>query len=264
VTGAYTFSKLISNADEVFGIGIGSNTSFSAIPVILGGERNDRALSSFDRTHRASITFVAQSPFFDKQQGFIGRVLGGFQLSGIYTVESGVPYTVFNGNDSDGVGGGLDRPTYNPNGQRGVRAVPVVSSTGAITGYINPEVITGFTPTGSPIYATIDPQTAEFIVNPAYVAGQANSVPRVGNLGRNTERSNGLNNWDLTFLKRTRITERIYIDARAEFFNALNHPQFAAGPSVANALTQGLFLRAINPTSSGGARSIRYQVKLVF
>lgn len=264
VTGAYTFSKLLSNADEVFGIGIGSNTSFFAIPAILGGERADRALSSFDRTHRASITYVVQSPFFDKQKGFIGRVLGGFQVGGITTWESGVPYTVFNGFDADGVGGGLDRPTFNPNGQRGVRAVPVVSATGAITGYINPEIIIGTTSGGSPIYQPIDPSTAQFIVNPTYTPGLADSRVRIGNLGRNTERSNGINNWDMTVIKRTRISEKMYVDARAEFFNVWNHPQFAAGPSTANALTQGLFLRAINPTSSGGGRSIRYQVKLVF
>ncbi len=261
LTGAYTFSKLISNGDEVFGIGIGSNTSFSAIPVILGGERNERALSSFDRTHRASITYVVQSPFFDKQQGFVGKVLGGFQVGGITTFESGVPYNVFNGFDSDGVGGGLDRPTYNPNGQRGVRAVPIVSATGAITGYFNPEV---FDPTQPNGFARIDPNTAQFIVNPTYTPGLADSRVRIGNLGRNTERSNGINNFDMTVLKRTRLSERIYIDTRAEFFNVFNHPQFAAGPSVANALTQGLFLKAINPTSSGGGRTIRYQVKLVF
>jgi outer membrane receptor protein involved in Fe transport len=261
VTGAYTWSKLISNADEVFGIGIGSNASSAAVPTILGGDRLERGLSSFDRTHRASITYVVQSPFFSKQQGFVGRVLGGFQVGGITTWESGVPYTVFNGFDSDGVGGGLDRPTYNPNGQRGVRAVPIVSATGAITGYFNPEIIDTTQPNG---FARIDPLTAEFIVNPTYTPGLAGSVVRVGNLGRNTERSNGINNWDITVIKRTRISEKIFVDARAEFFNALNHPQFAAGPSIANALTQGLFLRAINPTSSGGGRAVRYQVKLVF
>ncbi len=261
ITGAYTFSKLISNADEVFGIGIGSNTSFAAIPAILGGERNERGLSSFDRTHRASITYVVQSPFFDKQQGFVGRIFGGFQVSGITTFESGVPYTVFNGFDADGVGGGLDRPTYNPNGQRGVRAVPIVSATGVITGYFNPERLDPTQPNG---FALIDPNTAQFIVNPTYTPGLAGSVVRVGNLGRNTERSNGINNFDMTVLKRTRISEKRYIDTRVEFFNVFNHPQFGAGPSTANALTQGLFLKAINPTSSGGGRAVRYQVKLVF
>lgn len=263
LTGAYTFSKTISNADEVFGIAVGSNTSFFAVPAILGGDRLDRAVSSFDRTHRASFTFVVESPFFKSQQGFLGKVLGGYQLSGVTTIESGVPYTVFNGLDADGVGGGLDRPTYNPNGQKGVRAVPLVDANNFITGYYNPELVVGSVTTTSPA-AAINPQTAEFIVNPTYVPGLAGSVVRVGNLGRNTERSFGINNHDLSVLKRTRINETVSIIARADFFNAYNHPQFGAGPSTANTISQGLFLRGINPTSSGGGRVVRYQVKLVF
>ena len=264
LTGAYTYSKLISNADEVFGIAIGSNTSFSAIPAILGGERNDRAVSSFDRTHRASFTYVIDSPYFRDQKGVLGRILGGFQLSGVTTFESGVPFTVFNGFDADGVGGGLDRPTFNPNGRRGVRAVPQVDANNFITGYINPEVIIGFTSGGSPIFQPIDPNTAQFIVNPTYIPGLAGSVVRTGNLPRNSERSPGIKNTNLTLLKRTRFTEKVFFEARAELFNAFNTPQFDAGSSVANALTQGFFLNPDTVNSSGGGRTIRYQLKLTF
>ncbi len=264
LTGAYTFSKLISNADEVFGIGIGSNTSFFAVPAILGGDRKDRAISSFDRTHRASFTYVAESPFFKGQQGFIGRVLGGFQLGGVTTFESGVPFTVFNGFDADGVGGGLDRPTYNPNGQAGVRAVPQVDANNFITGYINPEIIIGRTANGSPIFQPIDPATARYIVNPTYVPGLSGSVVRVGDTPRNSERSKGINNTNLTLLKRTRFTEKVFFETRVEMFNAFNTPQFAAGSSVANALTQGFFLNPDTVNSDGGGRTIRYQLKLTF
>lgn len=253
LTGAYTFSKLISNADEVFVAGLGSiGTSFSAVPAILGGERLDRSVSVFDRTHRASFTFVAESPFFKNQQGFVGKLLGGFQISGVTVFESGVPFSVLNGFDSDGVAGS-NRPDFNPNGQRGVRAVPMVDAQNFILRYINPE-------TG----ATIDPNTAQFIVNPTYVPGLAGSVVRVGNLGRNTERSSGINNFDITLLKRTRISESIRVEARAELFNAFNHPQFGSGNNLANEISTGLFLQPINPTTSGGGRVVRYQVKLVF
>jgi hypothetical protein len=249
----------------VFSGGLGtSNTQQAAIPAILGGQPNDRALSIFDRTHRATFTYVIQSPFFKDQQGFVGRLLGGFQLSGVTTFESGVPFTVSNGFDSDGVGGSLDRPTFNPNGQRGVRAIPRVNAQGFITGYINPEVIIGQTSTGAPIFAPIDPNTAQFIVNPAYVAGLPGSVVRVGNLGRNTERSKGIRNFDMTLLKRTRISENVFIEGRIEAFNVFNHPQFGSGDSIANAETQGLFLQPINPTTSGGGRVLRYQAKIRF
>jgi hypothetical protein len=62
-------------------------------------------------------------------------VAGGWQIAGITTYESGVPYTVVNGQDSDGLEG-IDRPNFNPSGRPGVRAVPSPTSP---TGYINPD-----------------------------------------------------------------------------------------------------------------------------
>lgn len=265
ITGAYTFSKLISNGDEVFAIGLGTVAQNPAIPAALGGQQNERSVGFDDRPHRAVFTYVFQSPFFDKHRGILGRLLGGYQLSGVTTLESGAPVTVFNGFDADGVGGGFDRPTYNPLGQKGVRAIPQVNAQGFITGYINPEVVTARNAAGNPTaYASINPQDAEFIVNPAYVPGLPGSVVRVGNLGRYTERSDGIDNFNITLTKRTRVRENVFIEARADLFNAFNHPQFGSGPSNASSLTQGQFLRPINPTSSGGGRTVRYQVKLVF
>ncbi len=263
VTGAYTYSSSISNADEVFTSGFGSGgTSFFALPAVFGGDQFERARSLTDRPHRFTATFVAQSPFFKDQKGILGKILGGFQLSGINTLESGVPFTIFNGFDSDGVAG-ANRPTHNPNGQRGVRAIPLVDANNNITGYYNPELVVGSV-TSTSAAAAIDPNTAEFIVNPTYVAGLSGSVVRFGNLGRNTERTLGINNWDMTVLKRTRITETIGVEFRTEFFNAFNRPQYSSGDNVANAITNGQFLQPINRTTSGGGRSIRYQVKLIF
>ena len=268
VTGAYTFSKLINNADEVFAVGIATAGSFSAIPAIFGGQAFDRGLSVDDRTHRAAFTYVVESPFHREQRGALGRLLGGFQVSGVTSYESGVPFTVFNIFDADGIGGGNDRPTYNPNGQRGVRAVPQVNAQGFITGYINPEIVLTRNANGTPAtFAPIDPNTAQFIVNPTFVAGLAGSVARVGNLGRNTERSPFVFNTNLTLLKRTRISERTFIEGRMELFNAFNKASFpSAGTinSAANTLTQGFFLNPDTINTSGGGRSLRYQVKLVF
>jgi hypothetical protein len=240
--------------DEVFAGGLGSTLQQATIPAVFGGQQNDRARSIFDRTHRASFTYVIQSPFFKNQSGFVGKLLGGYQIGGITTFESGVPITIINNFDADGRGGALDRPTYNPNGIRNLRAYPIVNAANVITSYINPS-------TG----ATIDPSTAMYIVNPAFTDGLAGSVVRIGNLGRNTETSNGIQNTDMTFLKRTRISETMYIDARAEMFNVWNHPQFGAGSTNAGLLTNATtWMLPINPTTSGGARVIRYQVKLVF
>ncbi|MDQ3257557.1 MAG: hypothetical protein M3R15_27345, partial [Acidobacteriota bacterium] len=240
---------------------------FFATPAIFGGDRLDRAVSTFHKPHRVSVTYVIESPFFRDQRGFVGKLLGGFQISGITTYETGSPYSVLNGFDSDGIAG-ANRPDFNPNGQRGVRAVPQVDANNFITGYINPEVITGRTTSGSPIFQPIDPSTAQFIVNPTYVPGQAGSVVRVGNLGRNTQRTPPINSTNLNLLKRIRFGEVRAIELRSELFNAFNHPQFPTGggfiAQTANALTQGFFLNPDVTGTSGGARVVRYQVKLIF
>src|SRR5262245_35531032 len=205
VTGAYTYSKLISNMDEVATSSSSGilNQNFSQTPFIFGGERLDRAVSLFDRTHRASITYVVQSPFMKNQRGVVGHILGGYELSGVTVFESGVPFTVFNGLDSDGIGGSTtDRPNVNPNGRRGVRAKPDANS---ITGYVNPDDNN----------AAIDPSTAYFIGNPAYSPGTVGS--RLGTLGLNTERTPGTINFDVSILKRTRISESKTVEFRTEF-----------------------------------------------
>jgi hypothetical protein len=187
----------------------------------------------------------------------------------VSTFESGVPFSVTNGFDADGLGG-TDRPTFNPNGQRGVRAVPVTDANGFITHYINPEIVTTRNAAGAATaYQTIDPNTAQFIINPTYTPGLPGSVVRVGNLGRNTERSPLVYNTNVTLLKRTRISETIFFEARAELFNAFNQPNFPSRAidvitSNANSLTQGFFLNPDTANTSGGGREIRYQLKLVF
>jgi hypothetical protein len=273
IRGSYTYSKLLSNMDEVFAStanGI-ANQSLSQTPFLFGGERADRAVSLFDRTHRASISYVMESPFMRDQRDFLGHLVGGWQLSGITTFESGVPFTVFNGLDSDAIGGAaVDRPNVNPRGNHLVRAVPTVDGQGFITGYMNPD-------TNSPI----DPSNAYFIVNPAYVPTLPGSVPRVGTLGRNTERTPGMSNFNVSVVKRTRISGSKVVEFRTEFYNIFNHPQYGlasaspfapAGnptganfiPSVANSSVANLFLRANNPNSDGGGRVIRYQLKIIF
>lgn len=274
VTGAYTFSKLISNMDEVFAAtanGI-SNSSLPQTPAIFGGERADRAISFFHRTHRASFTYVYEVPFLREQRGFVGRALGGWQLSGVTTFESGVPFNVSNGVDADGIGGsGNDRPNINPLGQRGVRAVPVVNAQGFITGYINPDA------GGAPI----DPATAYYIANPAFVAGLPGSVPRTGSAPRNAERTPGTNLWNMNISKRTRLGESTAIEFRTEFYNIFNRPNFGqasispfsppGNPSGANFVgsnTTGsasdVFLKPNSRISDGGGRVIRYQLKFTF
>lgn len=51
--------------------------------------------------------------------------------------------------------------------------------------------------------------------------------PRLGTAGTNILKGNGINNWDVSILKNTRITEWFRLEFRFEMFNAFNHPSFA-------------------------------------
>lgn len=271
LTGAYTYSKFIDNASEVFGVAGTNLPQQAAFPSTLGGQAAERSVSFFDRTHRASFTYVYSLPWYKEQKGGLGRLIGGWEISGVTTFESGVPLTVVNGADSDQFGGNLDRPTFNPSGQAGVRAVPSVA-----TATSNPcSVAVGATYYTNPDAsgACIDRNAAMYIGNPA------GSGIR-GNLGRNTLRTNGINNFNLNILKRINITEGTHLEFRTEFYNIFNHPQFGIGsvspfsPGEAGVSASvlgstgnsaGLPGRFLHPEfSDGGGRVIRYQLKFSF
>jgi hypothetical protein len=105
----------------------------------------------------------------------------------------------------------------------------------------------------------------------------------IGNAGRNIFRDSGFKNWDLSVTKDWKFKERYDAQFRAEFFNVLNHANFAnpggigsgAGfndPSAGGPL-QGQFAcgcvtpdqASPNPVlGSGAARSIQLGLKLIF
>jgi len=265
VTGAYTWSKLMDNASEVFGVADTNLPQQAAFPSIFGGQALERAVSLFDRPHRFSLTYVYAIPFMKEQRGFVGHVLGGFEISGVTTFESGVPLTVVNGQDADSIGGNLDRPDFNPNGPTGVRAVPAVATVAA-----NPCGVA----VGSVFYT--NPDAGSACINPAnaqYI-GILAGTGRRGSLGRNTLRTDGQNNWNVNLLKRIMMGESRFLELRAEFYNVFNHPQygtasvspFSPGSTgvPANVFTSaaGQFLHP--EFSDGGGRVIRYQLKFSF
>ncbi|HEX7997523.1 MAG TPA: carboxypeptidase regulatory-like domain-containing protein [Pyrinomonadaceae bacterium] len=268
LSGSYTWSKLIDNASEVFGTAGNNAPQNQARPVILFSERLDRAVSLFDRRHRASIVYGYQIPFFREQRGFVGRLLGGFEITGITTFESGAPLNVFNGTDADGIGGNFDRPDFNPAGEPGTRAVPFIT-----TAALNPCGVA----VGTLVYTT-GPSGAGTCINPAnaqYI-GLLGSIGRTGNLGRNTLVTPGTNNWNVNILKRVKITENTRLEFRTEFYNIFNHPQYTQGsvspfspaggsiPATVNTSLLGEFLNPNTRLSDGGGRVIRYQLKFTF
>jgi len=239
---SYTWSRFIDNNSEVFNTA-NTNSALASVPAFQGGLRLDRAVSDYDRTHRAVIAYIWDLPGF--KRGLLGTALGGWQLSGVTTFQSGAPFTIANGLDmnGDGVSTG-DRPDIgNPNAPKNTRAVIVGTST-CSTGFQNPDTKACVTP------------------NDVYVV-QGTGFPNANTIGRNTERSNWVKNFDMNIFKLFRFTERFKLEYRVEAFNVFNHPQFTGAPprNVVSSLA-GQF-RDFNQLNGGG-RTMRMGLKLIF
>ncbi|MDZ4802499.1 MAG: TonB-dependent receptor [Bryobacteraceae bacterium] len=98
---AYTFSRSIDSDSEPFGGGAGELQGSQEVANL----RLDRGLSAFDVTHRIAGSVLWEIPFLRRNP-----VIGGWQLGGIMSVQSGFPFTVITGEDSNLDGVFTDRP----------------------------------------------------------------------------------------------------------------------------------------------------------
>jgi hypothetical protein len=80
---AYTFSRGIG---DVFDSG---GRSVNALPQDSYNLRAERGLLGFDRPHNLVINYIYELPFFKGRHDAVGRILGGWEISGITTVSSG-------------------------------------------------------------------------------------------------------------------------------------------------------------------------------
>ncbi|HEX7956552.1 MAG TPA: TonB-dependent receptor, partial [Pyrinomonadaceae bacterium] len=89
VGAAYAFSKTIDDASEIFAIAEASPFSQNPFDINQG----ERGRSAYDRPHAFSMNFLYDFPMFKEQRGFVGKVLGGWQINGQHVLTSGRPYT---------------------------------------------------------------------------------------------------------------------------------------------------------------------------
>lgn len=232
----YTWSSFIDTASEVFNPSSGE----IAIPQDSFNIQNDRGRSTYDRPHRFTGTFVYQLPFYTNQKGFVGKVLGGWQVNSFFTFQSGAPFTVLNGADPAGALNGID-------GLVGNAIRPNVVSGANLAGLSIPELRAQC---GTPIAGNACPS----------LFSATTAAQRVGNAGRNILRADNIESIDFGIIKNTQITERIRFQLRVDMFNAINKRNFgipnASIASGANFLNQW--------GTNGGNRRIILGGRLVF
>ncbi len=214
---AYTFGKSIDDM-SVDPIGAASggalSTTNSRTPTDVRNFRLDRSRSDFDNCHVLVSHGVYELPFGRGQKwgnnwhGPLNQVLGGWRFTGIYTFESGEPFTVNSG----------ARTTNGSHVSRAMVLGPMPDSSLKRVDGIHGPVLWNVTP-------TLDRTTAckQVIGTQSFFC-----IPPPGNsgMGRNAAQGPGFWNMDFGVLKSFRVSERFNLEFRSEFFNILNHPNF--------------------------------------
>lgn len=234
---SYTWSKVLDTASEVIGLTTAGSLSQAAFNVSSA----ERSFALFDRRHFFSVNGLWDIPAFKDQKGFLGHVLGGWQTNGVYVLASGRRWTVLNGFNatlnalgvpvySQQVTAERMRPFFgNPNAPGGSVGITGIDLLLGAAGFAWPT--DGVTPTTA-LYSVADlnngivtPVTKDqvkYIINGPGSAKLFNNP--YGDVPRNNEVGPIINQFNASVFKNTRITERVNIQFRAEFFNVLNHP----------------------------------------
>ena len=238
---SYSLSKSIDDGSAFFGSlgeAAGLDDRFNL--------RLERGPSSFDIRHRFVGVYVLDVPIgpghrlLGWENGFNRQVFGGWQISGITTVQSGAPFTVFvGGADRSGFnqGGGVDRP------DRGSGTLRQSNR--------NPD----------------DAFDKNYFTTPP--------SGRVGTSGRNQYYGPGLHNWDIQLAKNFPLyVENTRLTFKADFFNVFNHTNFANPVANRSDANFGKIIQTVGTATAtavgttggplGGSRLIQLSLRLQF
>jgi Carboxypeptidase regulatory-like domain len=233
----YTWAKLISNAEGVSPY-FELNTAGAGAIQDYTNLRAERSLAGFDVPHRFVLSYVLELPFgrgkrFLADAGAPDKLVSGWSVSGITTFGSGFPLGI-------------------------ISAAPNDIATFFGAGTIRPNVVPGCDKSvGGSIVHNVTAGNA--VVNAACF--EAPNAFGLGNESRldSMLRAQGINNWDFSVSKITRLTEQASLDFRAEFFNIFNRVQFAPPNTSFGGASFGLISsQANNP------REIQFSLRASF
>jgi hypothetical protein len=187
---------------------IGDNSGFNESPMDSYNARRDRARTTYDRRHVFVASYIYPLPFWQEQSTWYRKAFGGWSVSGITTINSGMPINV-------GIQGDV---------------------AGTTTGGQRPNVV------GDPYE---NAGTATRWLNPAAFANPAAGT--WGNLGRNALNGPGTHNWDVSAQKTFAFAERYRLEFRAEIYNAPHHFSYFGVAATVGAANFGQVTSANDP-----------------
>ncbi len=231
---SYTWGEALTGAPDhisTSGGGAGVDTGVFREPQDGNNLDAEWGPAEFDVTHRLVASYVWELPFgHDRHFGNgwsrpMNFVLGGWQLSGIHVVQTGLALTATLAGSS----------VLNLGGERRAR----------------PNLV------GDPVLPESERTLARWFNTGAFAAFSPGQQA-FGNAGIGIMRGPGLVNFDFTLAKNFPISERRYVQFRTELFNAFNHPSFGPPNIMRDSSGFGQIL------SAGNARIIQFGLKFYF
>ncbi|HEY1649118.1 MAG TPA: carboxypeptidase regulatory-like domain-containing protein [Terracidiphilus sp.] len=249
----YTWSRDLTNAPA----------DYSGFIQNIYNINGDYGRASDDRNSVFSFDGVFEEPFFRDQRGLEGRLLGGWELSAIYSVDSGLPSTLSASGGSfivynlpNGAGGYFNN-ALNGGEMTDNAGLRILSNTSTS---LRPNQV------GNPNQAynagkihnkQYESPAAPWFYSAAFAAPAPNS-PVPGTAKRGTIQGPGFNNLDAGIYRNFRIWERVNFQFRMEAFNALNHTNVN---SIGTSATSGTFGEV---TGYRDARIMQFAGKFTF
>ena len=209
-------------------------SSNNASPQDTFNIRGDYGPATLDRRHVLSINYIYELPFFQRQHDLVGKVLGGWQASGITTYYTGIPLTITTSSyDPAGLGFINSIPT---GGRPNLLCDPNASAPQTVSQWFNTQCF------------QLNPPTT----TTSGIANVPGTSPRGVVIGPPTTR------FDFTLAKNIRFGETVRLQLRAEAFNVFNHTNFRALSTNVTSATFGQVLTFRDP------RDLQFGVKLSF
>jgi Carboxypeptidase regulatory-like domain/TonB-dependent Receptor Plug Domain len=221
---AYTWSKSLTDLSG----GVANGNDASDL-----GQQYGRAW--FNRPQRFVVNYSYDLPFGKGMHGFEGKVLAGWNVSGVTIAQAGDAITFV-----DATGGAA----YGTQGN---------TTTGYSRAQLCPGVTDGQTLTSGSVESRLGTSvpgdkgyfnTSAFCAPPGVPYGDATATG-FGNSGPGAVLGPSQFNTDFSIIKNTQITERLKVQFRSDFYNAFNHPEFAdptgtnADPTYIDVSTRG-------------------------
>ena len=198
---AYTWSKLLTTNYEDRG-----SAAYDTYDL-----KENYGLSSTNTPQMLSINYVYQEPFFKQQRG-LGLVLGGWELSGIVTIQSGQSQTITQNND----------PWALVTTTNSTQACTISGTTTSCPLYpgglgIGPSTIF---PRPNQSGSASGPKTVNEFFNTAVFS---DAIGQFGTAAPGSVLGPGYQRWDTSLFKNIRLGERVAVQLRLETFNTFNH-----------------------------------------